>query len=194
MPPNPQNTFSPFGGLTDATGRLLVTEESNKYAYRAVCVTQTLYSTAAAVLFEMTGSATMTIRIKKILMWAQAATKFFAELTLGRATAISASGGQAAMTAGKMDKNFPSATATVQNYTAAAVAGAGFTAFDGRIVGCAAPSASMIAQPAEWDWCLNNDSPLILRGTGDVIEIMNNTLTLGTGTYGCMVEWEEDNS
>ena len=35
---------------------------------------------------------------------------------------------------------------------------------------------------------------MILRGAGDVIEIMNNTLTLGTGTYGCMVEWEEDNS
>ena len=157
MPPNPQNTFSPFGGLTDATGRLMVTEESNKYSYRSVCVTQTLYSTAAAVLFEMTGSATMTIRVKKILMWAQAATKFFAELTLGRATAVSG-GTPVTMTAGKMDKNFPAATATVQNYTAAAVAGTGFTAFDGRIVGIAAPSASMIAQPAEWDWCLNNDS------------------------------------
>jgi hypothetical protein len=127
-------------------------------------------------------------------MWAQCATKFFAELTLGRATAVSASGGPVAMVAGKMDKNFPAATATVQNYTAAAVAGTGFTAFDGRIVGIAPPSASMIAQPAEWDWCLNNDAPLILRGVSDVIEIMNNTLTLGAGTYGAMVEWEEDNS
>lgn len=193
MPPNPQNTFSPFGGLTDATGRLMCTEESNKYSYRAVCVAQTFYSTAAAVLVEMTGSATMTIRIKKILMWAQCATKFFAELTLGRATAVSG-GTPNAMTAGKHDKTFPAATATIQNYTAAAVAGTGFTAFDGRILGISAPSASMICQPCEWDWCLNNDGPMVLRGTGDVLKIYNNTLTLGTGTYGCMVEWEEDNS
>jgi hypothetical protein len=82
----------------------------------------------------------------------------------------------------------------VQNYTAAATSGTGFTAFDGRILGIGAPSATMITQPCEWDWCLNNDSPLILRGASDVIEIYNNTLTLGAGTYGCMVEWEEDNS
>jgi hypothetical protein len=180
--------------VPDATGRILCTEESNKNSYRAVCVTQTFYSTAAAVLIEMTGSATMTIRIKKILMWGNCATKFYAELTLGRATAVSASGGPVAMTPGKMDKNSAAATATVQNYTAAAVAGSGFAAQDGRILGITPPSASMWAQPCEWDWCLNNDGPMILRGTGDVLEIFNNTTGLGAGTYGCMVHWEEDNS
>jgi hypothetical protein len=194
MPPNPQLNFLSNQFVPDATGRILCTEESNKNSYRAVCVTQTLYSTAAAVLFEMTGSATMTIRIKKILMWGNCATKFYAELTLGRATAVSASGGPVAMTPGKMDKNSAAATATVQNYTAAAVAGSGFAAQDGRILGITPPSASMWAQPCEWDWCLNNDGPMILRGTGDVLEIFNNTTGLGAGTYGCMVHWEEDNS
>jgi hypothetical protein len=177
----------------DVSGRLLVTEEHLKPTFRAAAVAQTLYSTAAAVLLEIVGSATMTVRIKKILLWAQCATKFYAELTLGRATAASA-GTAAALTAGKMDKSDAAATGVVNIYTGAAASGTGFAAFDARILGIAPPSASMIAQPAIWDFCLNNDKPLILRGTGDVIEIYNNTTGLGAGTFGAMVEWEEDNS
>ena len=177
----------------DQSGRLLVTEEHLKPTYRAAAVAQTLYSTAAAVLVEIIGSSTKTVRIKRILVWGQAATKFYAELTLGRATAASA-GTAASLTAGLMDKNDAAATATVNIYTAAAASGTGFAAFDAKIMGVAAPSATMIAQPVTWDFCLNNDKPLILRGTGDVIEIYNNTTSLGTGTFGCMVEWEEDNS
>ncbi len=192
--PNFQSNVLTNQFVPDNTGRVLVTEESNKYAYRAVCVAQTFYSTAAAVLMEIQGSATMTVRIKKILMWANCATKFYAELTLGRATTLSGSGSPNALTAGKHDTKYPSATAVVNNYTAAATSGTNFAAFDGRILGIAPPAAGMIAQPCEWDWCLNNDGPLVLRGTGDVIQIYNNTLTLGTGTYGGMVEWEEDNS
>ncbi len=177
----------------DVCGRLLVTEEHLKPTFRYCAVTQTFYSTGAAVLLEIIGSATQTIRIKKILLWGQCATKFFAELTLGRATAASA-GTPAALTAGKMDKNDQAATATVNVYTAAATSGTGFAAFDARIMGIAPPAASMIAQPVIWDFCINNDKPLILRGTGDVIQIFNNTTGLGAGTFGCMVETEEDNS
>jgi hypothetical protein len=183
-----------MGMQMDNSGRILVTEEHLKGTYRYAAVTQTFYSTAAAVLLEIVGSATMTVRVKKILLWAQCATKYFAELTLGRATAISASGGATALTAGKMDKNDPAATATVNIYTAAALSGTGFTPFDARILGISPPSTSMIAQPAIWDFCLNNDKPLILRGASDVIEIYNNTTGLGAGTFGVMVETEEDNS
>lgn len=135
----------------------------------------------------------MTVRVKRIILWGQAATKFYAELTLGRATAVSG-GSATALTAGKMDKNDATATGVVNIYTVAAASGTGFAPFDARIMGVSPPAAGMIAQPVVWDFCLNNDKPLILRGTGDVIEIYNNTTGLGAGTFGCMVEWEEDNS
>jgi hypothetical protein len=93
-----------------------------------------------------------------------------------------------------MDKNDAAATGVVNIYTAAATSGTGFAAFDARIMGISPPAAGMIAQPVVWDFCLNNDKPLILRGTGDLVEIYNNTTGLGAGTFGCMVEWEEDNS
>ncbi len=178
----------------DQSGRLLVTEEHNKATYRYAAVAQTFYSTALAVLLEIQGSATMTVRIKKILLWGSCATKFYAELTLGRATTLAATGTPAALTAGKMDKNDAAPTAVVNIYTGAATTGTGFAAFDARIMGISPPAAGMIAQPVIWDFCLNNDKPLILRGIGDVIEIYNNTLTLGAGTFGVMVETEEDNS
>jgi hypothetical protein len=177
----------------DQSGRLQITEEGLKYCYRACAVNQTLYSTAAAVLLEIVGSATMTIRIKKITLWSQAATKFYAELTLGRATAISA-GTPNVCTPGKNDKNDPSATATINYYTAAAASGTGFAVMGGKIMGCAVPSATMITQPVVWDFCINNEKPLILRGTSDILEIYNNTLTLGAATFGFDVLWEEDNS
>jgi hypothetical protein len=177
----------------DQSGRLQITEEGLKYCYRACAINQTLYSTAAAVLLEIVGSASMTIRIKKITLWGQAATKFYAELTLGRATAVSA-GTPAAVTPGKNDKNDPAATAIINCYTAAAASGTGFAVMGGKIMGVAAPSATMIAQPVAWDFCINNEKPLILRGTGDVLQIYNNTLTLGTATFGFDVLWEEDNS
>src|SRR5208283_6233901 len=65
----------------DQSGRIQITEEGLKYCYRACQVNQTFYSTAAAVLLEIQGSATMTIRIKKITLWGNCATKFYAELT-----------------------------------------------------------------------------------------------------------------
>ncbi|MGA2223579.1 MAG: hypothetical protein ABSH41_03950 [Syntrophobacteraceae bacterium] len=179
---------------SDPTGRIFVTEEHCKPTFRVCAVAQTFYSTAAAVLVEIVGSATMTIRVKKILLWGQCATKFYAELTLGRSTTVSGSGSATALTAGKMDKNDAAATGVVNIYTAAATSGTGFAAFDARIMGISPPAAGMIAQPVVWDFCLNNDKPLILRGTGDLVEIYNNTTGLGAGTFGCMVEWEEDNS
>src|SRR5208337_5299289 len=128
----------------DQSGRLLVTEEHVKPTYRAAAVAQTFYSTAAAVLLEIQGSSSMTVRVKKILLWAQCATKYYAELTIGRAASLAQTGSPSSLTVGKMDKNDAAATATVNIYTAAATSGTGFAAFDARILGIAPPSASMI--------------------------------------------------
>jgi hypothetical protein len=175
----------------DATGRVLVTTEGNKNTYRYASVGNTLYSTAAAVLVEIQGSATMTVRVKRISIWSiVAATAIEADLTLLRCTAISASGSATAITAGKHDKSDPGATALVNTYAAAALAGTGHA-----IIGAAPLSLGVLACSATvWDFCRSCDKPLILRGTGDVIQVYNNTLTLGTATYGFEIETEEDNS
>jgi hypothetical protein len=167
-----------------------VTTESNKNTYRAAAIGVTLYSTAAAVLAEIQGSSTMTVRVKRIAIWSiVASTAIEADLTLLRCTAVSA-GTATAITAGKHDKNDPAPTAVVNTYAAAAAAGTGHA-----VIGAAPLSLGVTgATQCVWDFCRNCDKPLILRGTGDVIEIYNNTTTLGTATFGVEVEWEEDNS
>jgi hypothetical protein len=178
----------------DQCGRLLVTEEHQKPTFRSGAAGQTFYSTAAAVLMEIVGSATKTVRIKKIVMWAQCATKFFTELQLLRSTSVSGSGAANVGAIGAHDLNDPAATAVINYYTAAATYGSGHTVMGARYMGIMAPAATNIAMPITWDFCVNNDKPLILRGAGDVIQIYNTILTLGSGTYGYEVEWEEDNS
>ena len=105
-------------------GALLVSADGTKPTYRAGQTGQTLYSTAAAVLVEVVGSATKTIRVKSITIWGQAGTKFFTELQLLRCTAASA-GSASAANKGKHDTNDASGTAVINYYTAAAAAGSG---------------------------------------------------------------------
>ena len=178
----------------DPSGRILVTEEHLKPTYRSAGVGLTLYSTAAAVLLEIVGSSTMTVRVKKIVIWGQAATKFFTELEMLRCTTVSGSGTANTASIGVHDTNDPAATAVINYYTAAATYGTTHTIMGARVLSVQAPAATNIAIPVIWDFCINNDKPLILRGTGDVIEIYNTITGLGTGTFGFEVEWEEDNS
>ena len=178
----------------DCSGRLLVTEEHLKPTYRSGAAGQTLYSTAAAVLVEIVGSATKTVRVKKIVVWGQCATKFFTELEFLRSTSVSGSGSANVGTIGVHDLNDATATAVINYYTAAATYGTGHAIMGARYMGVMAPAATNIAMPVTWDFCVNNDKPLILRGTGDVIQVYNTITGLGAGTFGYEVEWEEDNS
>jgi hypothetical protein len=175
------------------TGVALVSSDGVKPTYRSGAVAQTFYSGAAAVLVEIVGSASKTVRVKKITLWGQAATKFYAELTLLRCTAVSA-GTPNVPAIGKHDKNDANATAVVNNYTAAATAGAGSVVSGARSLSMVVPSATAGMVPTIFDFCQNQDKAEILRGTGDVLQIFNNTTGFGSGSYGYEVVLEEDAS
>jgi hypothetical protein len=175
-------------------GTIQVSCDNAKSTYRTGAITQTLYSTAAAVLIEVVGSSTKTVRVKYIKIWAQAGTKFYAELTYGRETA--ASGGSANNPANtlKLDTNDATKSATINYYTAAAASGTGWAPAGSAWLGISPPAAGMGIQPCSIDFCQHSDKAFVLRGTSDILAIYNNTTGLGTGTYGFEVEWEEDNS
>ncbi len=176
-----------------SSGSALVSSDGTKATYRAGAVAQTLFSGAGAVLVEIKGSATKTVRVKQIALWAQAGTKFYTELTLLRCTGLSG-GTPAAAAMGKHDTTDAVATAVVNSYTAAATAGAGAVVTGARVLTTAPPAAGMAAVPAAWSFAKNQDKALILRGTGDVIQVFNNITGLGTATFGFEVLLEEDNS
>ncbi len=170
-----------------------VSSDGAKATYRAGGFALTLYSTAAAVLVEIKGSATHTVRVKKIVLWGQAGTKFYAELSLLRCTGLSG-GTPVVANIGKHDTSDGAATAIVNSFAAAATAGAGSAVIGAKAMCVAPPAAGMPVVLCVWDFSRNQDKALVLRGVGDVIEVFNNTTVLGTATFGFEVEFEEDAS
>lgn len=195
----PSGLTIPSGTHTDLAGTagVYVSSDGGKPTYRASAFAQTWYSTAAAVIVEIQGSATKTIRVKQILLWLAGNTgKFYSDLTLIRAGGLSASGTPTAATIGKHDTFDPTATAVINYYTAAATVGTGNATIGGTVMYGGVSTATFIgAPPAGWNFTRSQDKALILRGTTDVIQVFNNTLTFtGSPVYGFEVEWEEDNS
>lgn len=179
-----------------APGVAQVSSDGQKATYRAAGTGLTFYSTAAAVLVEIQGSATKTVRIKKIDIWGQAGTKFFTELQLLRSTGLSGSGTPVAANIGKHDLlNDPTATAVINSYAAAATYGAGHLLIGAKPLSLTPPAAAASGPfMTSWDFCRSADKALIVRGTGDVIQVYNTITGLGTATFGFEVEWEEDAS
>ena len=173
------------------TGVALVSLDGTNPTYRTGAVAQTLYSTAAAVLVEIVGSATATVRVKQITIWAQAATLHYAELTLLRCTAASA-GTPAVANNGQHDTTDGAGTAVVNYYTAAAAEGTGHLVTGAQPLNTSAPSATMPLVKTVWNFCENGAKGLILRGISDILEVYNNTTGLGTATFGFEAVWEED--
>lgn len=200
--PDGNNAFSSI--ITDLNGvkplaapggfALQVSADGAKPAYHVGAAGLTCYSGAQAVLLEIQGSATKTVRVKHIELWIQAGTKFFTELELLRANGLSGSGTPTAATRVRHDTNDPGATAVINYYTAAATNGSGAAILGAKVIGIAAPTASLGIVPAIWDFSRNQDKALVLRGTSDVFQVYNTITGLGTATFGFDVEWEEDSS
>jgi hypothetical protein len=175
-------------------GAYLISTDGDKSTYRAALSNQALYSTAAAVILEIQGSATKTIRVKKITMYSfSTAAVFFAELQLGRATSVGG-GTPNAVTPQKMDSNDAGATAVLNNYTGASTSGSGYAQFGSKLLPCVTGAATVAVQSVVWDFCQNQDKAFVLRGTSQWLEIYNVTTGLTSAKYGFEVEWEEDNS
>lgn len=186
---------APSGLTTNGAGTsgIYVSSDGGKPTYRTGLVGATLYSTAAAVILEIQGSATKTVRVKRISIWAQAATKFFTELGLYRATTV-AGGTPVPAVASKHDSSDPAATAVVNSYAGASVLGTTPLIFGATGLYCGPPAAGNGLGIGGWDFCHSEDKALILRGTSEWIAVYNTITGLGTGTFGFEVEWEEDNS
>lgn len=185
-------TFTP-SVAREAPGRqgaILVSSDGTKPTYRAGGTGNTLYSTASAVLLEVQGSASKTVRLKHIELWGKFPSASYTELQLLRCTGLSGSGSPTAANNGLHDTNDAAATAVVNFYTGAATSGAGHLVDGAKML----PSLVGGLGAAVWDFSRSQDKAMVLRGTGDVIELYNTITGLGTGTFGFEVEWEEDNS
>jgi len=190
--PNMQTTIL----QVDNTGRLLVASEANKYTYRAAYTAITPVATPTDFV-QMIGSATMTCRIKKVLLAGIATTAGTMAVQLIRRSTLGTQGSATvtAITPAKHDINHPSATMSIgfvqsANWTtvgsSAGVIGAG------RLQLLVSGSLS---NPLVWDFAFHEDMPILLRGTSDYLYVnLTGASVPSGGAIDVEIEWEEDNS
>lgn len=178
---------------TDPNGMLRVSADGVKATYRYFSSDNTPAATPTDV-FTITGSASKTIRIKKIVLGGKAGTAgHFVWLLIRRSTANT--GGTSTAPAGlKHDTNDPTAAATLALYTVNA-SPLGTTV--GTVRGGRLFHNLATAQPDRlvWDFSTNQDKALILRGATDILAINGAGGTLpASATLDIEIEWEEDAS
>lgn len=159
-------------------------------------------ATADRTLISIKGSATKTVRIRKIAMMGTIATTAASNLfQINRTTALGSGGTSVAPTPAKVDSGtVASATAVVAHYTTAAQSlGTGPTVlssftFSSTILGLPASGSAtnwFVAFP-EMGGAFSQ--ALVLRGTSDFLEIGNVAGNSPATAIQYVVEWSEDGS
>ncbi len=177
--------------------------DSNMPHYRA-SATFTPFATAALTIIKLTGSATKTVRVTRVLVGGTATGMAAPIMKLIRVSAIGAGGTAVNPTVAKLDSSVGAATAVATHYTTAA--NAADTTSEGPlghyIVGMsitAVPttnwSEQLVMFPERGGSALGGQA-IVLRGTSEILAVTNVSpanMAAGTAvTYS--IEWREDAS
>ena len=199
---NRVGTATPMAAHQDAGGSNIpvVTLDSTKATYRAAAAKVVLYATGAVTLLSITGSATKTIRIKKIAVGLQTDAVLSVPYKLIRGSALGSGGTAVTPTVAKMNTGSGAASAVVKHYTTAAQT-AGTTA-EGPLGAGVLPSligTSVAGQQVQTIFPepgATAGAAIVLRGTSEILELQNlNGSNLAANPYmSYVVEWEEDAS
>lgn len=190
-----QANSAPYGRNSNAS--MFVKQDSSLVdSYTAGSLAFTPVATPTDIVL-ITGSASKTVRIKRLTLQgvATAAGNMPIQL-IRRSTPYTTSGSAVltALTAAAKDINNPAVTATVQtvgtaNFTSVGTAVA--TVATGRVQ-MAASGTGVAFVPLLFDF---TDDAVVLRGTSDILAInCNGAAVPSGGVIDFFIEWEEDNS
>lgn len=199
---NSTNATVTVPGFADLAGNISPSYslDNAQQTYRATA-SFTPFATAPLGLVTVTGSATKTVRIKKIMLGGIATALADTLFRLTRLSVIGTGGTASAPTIAKLDTNSAAATAVVQAWTTAAqstgtvvAALATWRQFIGTVT---TPATAWIEQGIvypEKGLCVGQS--LVLRGVNDFIQLENfNAGNLGAATVlEYTIEWTEDAS
>ena len=184
----------------------IVSLDSSRVTYRA-SANFTPTATGAVTLLSVTGSATKTVRIKRILIGGVSTALSASVFQLLRTSVLGAGGTTVTPTVAFLDRGaaaaYAAATAVVSHYTSTLKATG--TAVGGPISTqlittstVTTPTVALcgVPQPMFPEFGAPIGSAIVLRGVAEILEVQNLTpVNLGAGTVlTYMVEWEEDAS
>lgn len=198
------NAAQNMDALQDAAGNniSLISLDSTRATYRA-SANFTPQPTAAVTIISLQGSATKTVRVKRVMLGGVSTAVSASVFQLVRTTALGAGGTTVNPTVAKMDTSSAAATAVAAHYTATLKATG--TGASGPIV-TRQVGTNVVTTPATaWIEPLAPLFPeagmpagqaIVLRGAAEFLEVQNVTpANLGAGTVlSYIIEWEEDAS
>lgn len=184
--------------LSASSSRLLVDgSQVNQPMYRVATVAQSFMASTSALtvaasatdIFTITGSGTKTIQIIRITITATRTTGAQTLVQLIRRSTANSSGTSSTLTAAKMDSNNSAATATVLAYTANPSLGnsAGTLSSANYFIA----GTGTATTPIVLDFGNSLNQPVVLRGTGEVLAVNLNGVTVTGGSFNITVEWSE---
>jgi len=176
--------------------------DSTRQVYRA-SANFTPQATAGVTVITITGSATKTVRIKRLLLGGVSTALSASVFALQRTSALGAGGTLVAPTVGKLDTLSAAATAVVNHWTTSLKAAG--TPVGGPLSTqlittstVTTPTVALAGVPQAMfpEFGAPIGQAIVLRGVADILEVQNIAPTnLGAGTVlTYMVEWEEDGS
>jgi hypothetical protein len=146
----------------------------------------------ATDIFVIYGSATKTIRVLRIQVYATQTTAGAASIFLIKRSTAPTGGTSVATTKVPLDSTSAAATATVQHYTANPTVGTtvgNVQAYRGIIPA----AASLINNPiCTWDFGNRPGQAIVLRGTGEGVAVNLNGVTVTGGSFIINCEWTEE--
>lgn len=174
--------------------------DSTQQTYRA-SASFTPFATAPLALVTIIGSATKTVRIKRILIGGVATALADTLFRLTRVSVIGTGGTVVAPTISKNDSGTATATAVVQHYTTAAqstgTVGSTLSHWRQFIATVTTPATAYVNPTYQvFPECGVGGQSLVLRGVAEMIQIENfNAGNLGAATVlEYVIEWVEDGS
>lgn len=179
-----------------------VTTDGNlQVSTQDISVTKTTYSAVVNALtppatptdmVTITGSATKTIRIRRVELSTTQTTAGINTFFLVKRSTANSAGTSSSATAVPHDSNNAAATATVLSYTANPTLGTAV----GNVRGTKllTPAATSLAQaPYEWDFDGPLGQSIVLSGTSQVLALNFNGAALPAGlSVNCTITWTEE--
>lgn len=194
-----------FSVLTDPAGNyrsITSPDEAGAAVYR-VSATFTPQPTGAVTMVTVTGSATKTVRIRRILLGGHSTANAETTIALQRTTALGAGGTLVAPSVAKVDSGTVAAATAVVNHWTSTLKAAGTATsigalstqefFTGVITTPTVTSGMQVLFP---EGGAPIGQAIVLRGVADFLEIQNtNAGNLSTATIlTYVIEWVEDGS
>ncbi|MBV8656613.1 MAG: hypothetical protein JO142_02200 [Burkholderiales bacterium] len=188
---NGAGTLDRLRAAPGTLGALAVSTDGVKATYGVVGVAATP-AAAATDFVTLSGSASKTVRVKRVAVSGLATTAGTMDVSLVKRTAANTAGTSSAPTIGQHDSTDAAATAAVAQYSVNPTGvGTGVAIKNQKLnFGLAGASGTIV-----WDFSTRNDKAVVLRGASQFLAInLNGQAVPAGGSISYEIEWEEDNS